>query len=105
MLIIDVTTESMYRSYLNCATDLIWDNSRPGLKVSDEVEVLNNVIKFICYENFEEIREMFAEGYTCMLIPEVMEWIDNSTELDIMLRVFGRNGVLLGTLTKSQLNY
>lgn len=105
MLIIDVNTESMYRSYVNCMTDIIWDNTRSGEVATDDTNEFKHMVECLCYERFEEIREMFEDGYTCMLIPEVMDWIDNSTEVDIMLRVFGRNGVLLGTLTKSQLSY
>lgn len=105
MLIIDVNTESMYRSYINCMTDVIWDNTRSGGVVTDGINEFKHMVECLCYEKFEEIREAFENGYNCMLIPEVINWIDNSEDVDIMLRVFGRNGVLLGTLTKSQLNY
>lgn len=105
MLIIDVNTESMYRSYINCMTDVIWDDTRSGGVVIDHTNQFKYMIECLCYEKFEEIREMFEDGYTCMLIPDVMEWIENSEEVDIMLRVFGRNGNILGTLTKSQLNF
>jgi hypothetical protein len=105
MLIIDVNTENMYRSYIDAMSDVIWNSACSGEGVSDNIEKLKYNIESLCYEKFEEIRIMFDEGYTCVLIPEVMEWIDNSSEVDIMLRVFGRNGVLLGTLTKSQLRY
>lgn len=106
MLIIDVNTESMYRSYVTCMTDVIWDGTRSdGGVVTHNTNQFKYTIECLCYEKFEEIRELFEDGYTFMLIPEVMDWIDNSAEVDIMLRVFGRNGNLLGTLTKSQLNY
>lgn len=95
----------MYRSYLNCMTDIVWDTTHGGGLVADYTNEFKHVIECLCYEKFEEIREMFEDGYTVMLIPEVMNWIDNSKDVDIMLRVFGRNGSLLGTLTKSELNY
>lgn len=105
MLIIDVNTENMYRSYLNCMTDVIWDDTRSGGVVSCGLNEFKHIIECLCYEKFNEIKRMFETGYTCMLIPDLMEWIENSEEVDIMLRVFGRDGSLLGTLTKSQLNY
>lgn len=86
-------------------TDVIWDNSDSGGPLADTINEFERCIESLCYENFDKIKEMFKDGYTTMLIPDLMEWLENSNDIDIMLRVFGRNGVLIGTLTKSQLKY
>jgi len=105
MLIIDLNTESMYRAYMDCITDNLWSNVCCGQELHPEIQRITKHIEYLCLEQFDGISEMFSDGYTPLLMPSEMEWLETSKDVDIIVRIFDKDDFLIGTLTQEQLNW
>jgi hypothetical protein len=108
MITIKVDTIELYKNYLQTVGMAMFDSTDLfGSGMSDTfLENLRN----IAYEEMEDIRRLFSSGETVMLIPNRMTELDfregdPRNDIEKEIRVYSRDGKLLGVVIDSEINY
>lgn len=71
-----VTTEEMFRNYMASVTDILWESDTA---ISEVIEPLRK-------GNMMQIRQVFKEGFTPMLVPGLLSQLENP-ELEAEIEV------------------
>lgn len=111
MKTITLTTKELFFNFYNSTGDMLWsDRSDAFINIHQEMFVTQ--IKALAFENMEEIRTMFKEGYTCMLVndmiaidPHFTSVTDGVDKDEVEIRVINRDGELIGVVIESEINY
>jgi len=100
MITIKVTTRDLFDNYIAGLAELIWENQ----SMADMYDIHN--MKHIAHEDMNEIRQLFIDRLTFILVDyPSMETIENNPTEEIEIRVFGKEGKLIGVIINSEINY
>jgi hypothetical protein len=104
MKTITITTEKMFRNFVASMTDLIWDEPE-----RTPYDIYIKILETLSEEKMEPIRQRFIDGYTTMLLGELMAQIecrDNTNEIEEHeIRIINNEGKLIGVIINSEINY
>jgi len=109
MKTITLTTKELFFNFYNFTGDMLWSD---GSEAFTHGETFTTQLKALAFENMEEIRTMFKEGYTSMLVsdmnaidPHFTSVTDGVDKEEVEIRVINREGKLLGVVIESEINY
>lgn len=112
MKTIKLTTREIYNNFMASVEDIIWEEG----SVSSHIDEINKIAS----PNIDDIRLMFKNGYTTMMVgnkmKEIESWSDVAGKIvketdEIEIRVYGWNAetnrytTLLGVIIDSEINY
>lgn len=112
---INITTEQLWRNFITSWQDVAWDLRHTAEGNDDDylIDTVTQVTKTLCTTtpNIENIRKLFTDGLTCMLLGDAMNVIDplpqdfdgvQSCKIHV---VNPTNNTIIGTIFHSQLVY
>jgi hypothetical protein len=109
-VVLHVSIREMYDCFVECMTDLIWDD----VAILDHNRQFTDDLKSLSTENVEEIRTMFQQGQTCLLMGEKMDIVERSffhdgdlykTNPGIEIRLYNRTGSCVGVILNQHVNF
>jgi len=98
-----ITTEKLWKNYLNTIGDTFWHN---GPDMCEEYEFLKQHIRALTCEEIDGIRKMFKEGYTVfMLNGNIVDYLNEHGAESVEMRIWNRQGNYIGSIVGKELNF
>jgi hypothetical protein len=83
-LIVEITTQELFRNYGSSTLDVLWDHDRPDFE-----EILSDPLQSIYREDADAIRRLFKDGFTMMLLGNAFSELDKHDVVEVIVTVRG----------------